>query len=98
MIKEFSAGGIVYKKQKPTTKNQRAMTLWLVCQHSQHKGWVFPKGFIGDHIDGESEKDTALREVKEVSLSFGGNCFARGVTVTEGTGAATFQLLDYKIE
>ena len=42
--------------------------------------------------------ENALREVKEVSLSFGGNCFARGVTVTEGTGAATFQLLDYKIE
>src|SRR3989344_6340799 len=65
MIKEFSAGGIVYKKQRPTTKSQRPATLWLVCQHSQHKGWVFPKGLIGDHIGGEREKDTALREVKE---------------------------------
>lgn len=58
MTRESSAGGIVYKKQKPTT-------LWLVCQHSQHKGWVFPKGFIGDRIEGESIEDTALREVKE---------------------------------
>src|SRR3989344_6450609 len=58
MIKEFSAGGIVFRK----IRNQ---IVWLVCQHSQHKGWVFPKGFIGDHIDGESEQDTALREVME---------------------------------
>ncbi len=58
MTREFSAGGIVFKKDK----NQ---LFWLVCQHSQHKGWVFPKGFIGDHIKGESIEDTATREVKE---------------------------------
>lgn len=55
---EFSAGGIVYKKEGPTT-------LILVCQHSQHHGWVFPKGFIGDKIQGETKENTALREVKE---------------------------------
>lgn len=59
MIKEFSAGGIVFKKFKV------AKVLWLVAQHSEHKGWVFPKGFIGDKIKGESKEDTALREVRE---------------------------------
>lgn len=66
MIREFSAGGIVYKKPKTKDQRQKASkVLWLVCQHSQHKGWVFPKGFIGDRIKGESVEDTALREVKE---------------------------------
>lgn len=55
---EFSAGGIIYKKE-----HDRAWI--LLCQHSQHHGWVFPKGLIGDHIEGESKKETALREVKE---------------------------------
>ena len=58
MAKEFSSGGIVYKKENNKIK-------WLVCQHSQHKGWVFPKGLIGDHKDGESTSETALREVRE---------------------------------
>lgn len=56
--REFSAGGVVYKKQN----NQ---LYWLVAQHSQHKGWVFPKGLIGDHKKGETSKDTAVREVEE---------------------------------
>ncbi len=51
---QFSAGGIVIKGSKI-----------LLCQHSQHHGWVFPKGLIGDHVDGEDKKETALREVKE---------------------------------
>ncbi|MCJ7740330.1 NUDIX domain-containing protein [Candidatus Microgenomates bacterium] len=58
MIKEFSAGGIVFERKANNV-------YWLVCQHSQHKGWVFPKGFIGDHKEGESEEETALREVEE---------------------------------
>jgi len=58
MTREFSAGGIVYKKQAKKR-------LWLVAQHSQHKGWVFPKGLIGDHKSGESSQDTAVREVRE---------------------------------
>ena len=55
---EFSAGGIVVKKEK-------GQNLILVCQHSQHHGWVFPKGLIGDHIQGEQKEETALREVEE---------------------------------
>jgi 8-oxo-dGTP pyrophosphatase MutT (NUDIX family) len=51
---QFSAGGIVFKNKDI-----------LVSQHSQHHGWVFPKGLIGDHVDGESKEETALREVKE---------------------------------
>ena len=44
----------------------------LVSQHSQHHGWVFPKGLIGDHpstssgqVRKETKENTALREVKE---------------------------------
>ena len=55
---EFSAGGVVKKKNGDNM-------LILVSQHSQHHGWVFPKGFIGDKIDGETKEDTAVREVKE---------------------------------
>lgn len=54
---QFSAGGIVVRKgNKPEV---------LVCQHSQHHGWVFPKGLIGDHLEKETKESTALREVKE---------------------------------
>lgn len=55
---EFSAGGIVRKKEG-------SQNLILVAQHSQHHGWVFPKGLIGDHKKGETKEDTAVREVKE---------------------------------
>lgn len=55
---EFSAGGVVFKKDQDNL-------LILVSQHSLHHGWVFPKGFIGDKIDGETKEDTAIREVKE---------------------------------
>lgn len=55
---EFSAGGIVYKKANNEIKI-------LVSQHSQHHGWVFPKGLIGDKHKGEKKEVTAVREVKE---------------------------------
>ena len=55
---QFSAGGIVYKKEN-------GETFVLVSQHSRHHGWVFPKGLIGDHVEGENKEETALREVKE---------------------------------
>lgn len=58
MTKEFSAGGIVFRKKGETTE-------WLLAQHSQHKGWVFPKGLIGDNIKGEKSEETAIREVEE---------------------------------
>lgn len=55
---EFSAGGVVYKKIGRQTQV-------LLCQHSGHHGWVFPKGLIGDRIKGEKKEETALREVQE---------------------------------
>ena len=55
---EFSAGGVVFKKEQNKV-------FILVSQHSQHHGWVFPKGLIGDHIKEEKKEDTAVREVKE---------------------------------
>lgn len=55
---EFSSGGVVYKKEG------NALFI-LVAQHSQHHGWVFPKGLIGDHVKGEKKEDTAVREVEE---------------------------------
>ena len=54
IIYQISAGGIVCKNN-----------LWLVGQHSQHKGWVFLKGLIGDKDSTESMETAALREVKE---------------------------------
>lgn len=55
---EFSAGGIVFKFEGEKT--------WiLLCQHSQHHGWGFPKGLIGDKKSGETKESTALREVEE---------------------------------
>jgi len=66
---EFSAGGIVFKKEKKEL-------YILVAQHSQHLGWVFPKGLIGDHVkgekksasaegSGETKEEAAVREVEE---------------------------------
>lgn len=61
---EISAGGIVFKKL-PTTNYALPPTLWLITQHSQHKGWGFPKGLIGDEKKNEAMEDAALREVEE---------------------------------
>jgi 8-oxo-dGTP diphosphatase len=58
MKHEFSAGGIVFKKEADEL-------LILLAQHSYHHGWVFPKGLIGDHIAGEGKEATAIREVEE---------------------------------
>lgn len=55
---ERSAGGIVFKREENGL-------LWLITQHSQHKGWGFPKGLIGDTDEEESMEDAALREVQE---------------------------------
>ena len=55
---EFSAGGIVIKKEA-------GKIYVLLAQHSQHHGWIFPKGLIGDHIKNETKELTALREVQE---------------------------------
>ena len=61
---EFSAGGIVFKKENNKTHI-------LLAQHSQHHGWVFPKGLIGDHVENESRKETAIREVREETGVYG---------------------------
>ncbi len=58
IVYQTSAGGIVFKKED----NQY---LWLIVQHSQHKGWVFPKGLVGDKNSSESMEEAALREVEE---------------------------------
>lgn len=64
MIKEFSAGGVVFKQRNDSGQSQNNIMI-LVCQHSGHHGWVFPKGFIGDKIEGETKEATALRETEE---------------------------------
>lgn len=64
MMEEFSAGGIVFKVED----NQLFI---LVSQHSGHHGWVFPKGFIGDKIEGETKEATAVREVEEETGAIG---------------------------
>lgn len=62
---QFSAGGIVFKKIKDQKSNLKDEVFILVSQHSQHHGWVFPKGLIGDHVKEEGKEETALREVRE---------------------------------
>ena len=65
---EFSAGGIVFRQAQdfgPKPQFSKKNIEVLVCQHSQHHGWVFPKGLIGDKIKDEQKEDTAIREVKE---------------------------------
>ena len=58
MKNEISSGGIVFKKKENKT-------YWLIVQHSQHKGWIFPKGLVGDGKNQESKEIAALREVNE---------------------------------
>jgi 8-oxo-dGTP diphosphatase len=55
---EYSAGGIVLKKENNTI-------FLLMAQDANHKGWGFPKGHIADKIKNESKESTAIREVKE---------------------------------
>ena len=55
MKQEFSAGGVVYRKLQDKF-------VWLVGLHSGYHKWVLPKGMIEV---GETQAQTALREVKE---------------------------------
>jgi len=68
MKHETAAGGIVYRilqsHRQPAVQILKSVR-WLICQHSQHKGWVFPKGLVGDTQEGESYEEAALREVEE---------------------------------
>lgn len=61
---EISAGGIVFKKIQ-SQKSKVVSIVWLVCQHSEHKGWVFPKGLIGNLDTTESMENAACRETRE---------------------------------
>ncbi len=58
---EFSAGGVVFKKTKILKPVQDDIRI-LVSQHSQHHGWVFPKGLIDN---GVTKEHAAIREVAE---------------------------------
>lgn len=64
VVNQTSAGGIVYKKIHHLGSKIYDLK-WLICQHSQHHGWVFPKGFVGDKIKNETNETAALREVEE---------------------------------
>lgn len=74
MKQEYSAGGIVLKKDPSTHSDNSGQagsgqvkdTVYvLMAQHGQYHGWGFPKGLIGDMLENESKVDTAVREVKE---------------------------------
>jgi len=56
MKRQFSAGGVVYKKEA----NNK--TLWLLTQPKDTDRWQFPKGWIEK---GETAQNAALREIKE---------------------------------
>ena len=58
MTEEFSAGGIVFKKESGETRI-------LLAQHSSHHGWIFPKGHVADKKKGETAEEAATREVLE---------------------------------
>lgn len=58
MRKEYSAGGIVFKKRDGFLKV-------IIAKPTGRNVWVFPKGLIGDHIKTETKEETALREVAE---------------------------------
>lgn len=58
--REFSAGGVVFKKLK--AKNSKLKTLWLIGKHSGYHKWVLPKGLIEK---GERGFETAVRETEE---------------------------------
>ncbi len=56
--REFSAGGVVYKK----TQDQNSQIFFLLGKHSGYHKWVLPKGLIEP---GEKSWQTAVRETKE---------------------------------
>jgi 8-oxo-dGTP pyrophosphatase MutT (NUDIX family) len=57
-VTEWSAGGIVLRR---TSAGQIEV---LLIQHSMHKGWSFPKGWVEP---GETPQQAAVREVEEES-------------------------------
>jgi mutator protein MutT len=67
MKREFSAGGVVFKRFKDP-KTQRSKVLFLVrrasggADYRGNLGWTLPKGWIDE---GETLEQAAIREVKE---------------------------------
>ena len=57
MKREFSAGGVVYKKTKSASE-----ILWLIINPKGTDRWQLPKGRVDE---GEKSKDTAKRESRE---------------------------------
>jgi 8-oxo-dGTP pyrophosphatase MutT (NUDIX family) len=57
-VNEWSAGGVVLRR------NGEARLEVLLIQHSMHKGWSFPKGWVEP---GETPQQAAVREVEEES-------------------------------
>ena len=60
MKREFSAGGIIYKKSDQGL--QFLLIKNMAMRNPSKSYWGFPKGHLNK---GESSKDAALREVKE---------------------------------
>lgn len=66
MKREFSAGGLVFKRLK--TQDSKFNILWLVRRPKPNEGyrgnlgWSFPKGWIDE---GEKAEQAAVREVRE---------------------------------
>lgn len=58
--REFSAGGVVYRRDPSTSSGQE--TLWLVVKPLGSEKWRLPKGWIEP---GESSLEAARREVRE---------------------------------
>ena len=55
MNKEFSAGAVIFKRESKEI-------VFLLVYSNRNKIWGFPKGHIEE---GETEKEAALREIKE---------------------------------
>ena len=66
MKREFSAGGVVFRKSQ--IPNPKPQTLWLIRRPTPNPeyrgslGWSFPKGWIDK---GETLEQAAMREVRE---------------------------------
>lgn len=56
---EFSAGAIIFRKEK-------SKVLYLLLKYG-YGHWDYVKGVIGDKIKGETVQDTVIREAKEES-------------------------------
>lgn len=61
MTFEKSCGAVIYKREKDAEK-EKEETLFLIIQHKYGRHWAYPKGHMEE---GETERETAKREVEE---------------------------------